>query len=187
MKSGSGPSREQKLDHAAQIGALLFVSGEPLPRTRLATLLNLAQEELTALLPAVAERAQQLGLLLVEHGGQLQLVSAPELGPLVAQLLGTTTGRLSAAALETLAIIAYLQPVTRAEIEAIRGVDSGTALHTLLAHGLIEPIGRRSGPGQPVEYGTTTAFLERFGLADLSALPPLPEDLRAFLEARRPS
>ncbi|MFN3335959.1 MAG: SMC-Scp complex subunit ScpB, partial [Thermomicrobium sp.] len=85
----------------------------------------------------------------------------------------------------TLAIIAYLQPVTRAEIEAIRGVDCSTALQTLLAHGLVEPIGRRSGPGQPVEYGTTALFLERFGLANLAALPPLPVELRELLLARR--
>jgi len=173
-------------DQVALLGALLFAAGEPVATERLAAALGVGQDELEELVSRLAERAAGLGLVLLRHADRLQLATAPELGPLVARFLGgSEPSRLSAAALETLAVVAYLQPVTRAEIEAVRGVDSSAALQTLLAHGLVEPVGRRPGPGQPVEYGTTALFLERFGLPDLQALPPVPEELRALLAARR--
>jgi len=173
-------------DRVALLGALLFVSGEPVAGERLAAVLDVSLEELEGMGAELAQRAAALGLVLLRHDDRLQLATAPELGPFIAEFLGNTDrSRLSAAALETLAIVAYLQPVTRAEIDAVRGVDSSAALQTLLAHGLIEPVGRRASPGQPVEYGTTTLFLERFGLPDLDALPPLPEELRALLASRR--
>lgn len=172
-------------DRIAALGAVLFAAGGPVACERLAALLEILPEELEPLLGELERRARTIGLILLWHGDQVQLATLPEVGPLITSFLGNESSRLSAAALETLAIIAYLQPVTRAEIEAIRGVDCSTALQTLLAHGLAEPIGRRSGPGQPVEYGTTTLFLERFGLVNLTALPPLPAELRELLLARR--
>ncbi|MCS7050389.1 MAG: SMC-Scp complex subunit ScpB [Thermomicrobium sp.] len=172
-------------DRIAALGALLFAAGEPVARERLAALLELPVDELEPLLDELARRASMLGLVLVQHGARVELATAPEHGPLVARLLGSESSRLSAAALETLAIVAYLQPVTRSEIEAIRGVDSTAALQTLLAHGLVEPVGRRAAPGQPVEYGTTASFLERFGLRDLGALPALPSEVAELLAARR--
>ncbi|MCX2727099.1 SMC-Scp complex subunit ScpB [Thermomicrobium sp. 4228-Ro] len=173
-------------DRAALLGALLFVSGEPVSRERLAAVLGVSLEELDAVVVELTQRAATLGLVLLHHDDRLQLATAPELGPVIAQFLGIPErSRLSTAALETLAIVAYLQPVTRAEIDAVRGVDSSGAIQTLLAHGLIEPVGRRASPGQPVEYGTTALFLQRFGLPDLRALPPLPGELRALLVTRR--
>ena len=176
-----------RADRVAALGALLFAAGEPVARERLAALIACTAEELEAALRELAERAAALGLMLLAHGEAVQLATAPEHGPLIAQLFGGETGRLSPAALETLAIIAYLQPVTRAEIETVRGVDSSAALQTLLAYGLVEPRGRRSTPGQPVEYGTTPLFLERFGLPSLEALPPLPDELATLLAERRRS
>ena len=176
-----------RADRVAALGALLFAAGEPVARERLAALLACTAEELEAALRELAERAAALGLMLLAHGEAVQLATAAEHGPLIAQLFGGETGRLSPAALETLAIIAYLQPVTRAEIETVRGVDSSAALQTLLAYGLVEPRGRRPTPGQPVEYGTTPLFLERFGLPNLEGLPPLPDELATLLAERRRS
>ncbi len=175
----------EERDPVAALGAVLFAAGEPVACERLAALLQLVPEELEPLFAELEHRARTIGLVLLRHADQVQLATTPELGSLITRFFGSESGRLSAAALETLAIVAYLQPVTRAEIEAIRGVDCSTALQTLLAHGLIEPNGRRSGPGQPVEYGTTALFLERFGLTTLAALPPLPAELRESLLARR--
>ncbi len=172
-------------ERVAAFGALLFASGEPVERARVAAVLGVTVDELETLVPELRRRAEALGLTLVVDGEMLQLVTAPRFGSLVAQLLGVGTSKLSPAALETLAIVAYLQPVTRAEVEAIRGVDSSTALQTLIAHGLIEPVGRRAGPGQAVEYGTTAAFCERFGLSALDELPPLPEEIQELLTTRR--
>ncbi len=173
-------------DRVALLGALLFAAGEPLAKERLAAVVESSGEELEGLLEELARRASGIGLVLLEHQERVQLATAPELHTVIRMFLGhAEEARLSPAALETLAIVAYAQPVTRAEIDAIRGVDSTAALQTLLAHGLIEPLGRRSAPGQPIEYGTTVAFLERFGLAHLAALPPLPEEVRQLLAARR--
>ena len=104
----------------------------------------------------------------------MQLVTAPEVAEDVRRFLGLSgSARLSTAALETLAIIAYRQPITRAEIEAIRGVNCDGVLRTLLAKGLIEEVGRAEGPGRPILYGTTMLFLQHFGLRSLADLPPL--------------
>ncbi len=175
-----------QVDRVALLGALLFTAGEPVAKERLAAAVESSGEELEGLLEELARRATGVGLVLLEHQGRVQLATAPEVHGVIKTFLGRAEeARLSPAALETLAIVAYAQPVTRAEIEALRGVDSTAALQTLLAHGLIEPVGRRSMPGQPIEYGTTAAFLERFGLPNLGALPPLPEEVRQLLAARR--
>jgi segregation and condensation protein B len=158
-----------RADRVAALGALLFAAGEPVARERLAALLACTAEELEAALRELAERAAALGLMLLAHGEAVQLATAPEHGPLIAQLFGGETGRLSPAALETLAIIAYLQPVTRAEIETVRGVDSSAALQTLLAYGLVE---RQGWP--PLDRDRSLRNAPRRGEAS-----PAPSERRA--------
>jgi len=172
-------------DRIAALGAVLFAAGGPVACERLAALLEIVPEELEPLLGELERRARTIGLILLRHGDQVQLATLPEVGPRTTRLRGNMSSRLPDATQETLESIAYLRPVTPAETGAIRVVDCSTPRQPGLAHGLAEPIGRRSGPGQPVEYGTTTLFLERFGLASLTALPPLPAELRELLLARR--
>ena len=165
--------------------ALLFVSGEPLPAERMARVLGVPEAVVRDALQrlAAACRAPGRGLELVEVAGGWQLVTRPEYARAVEELLRPRRQALSRAALETLAIIAYRQPVTRAEIEAIRGVQSEAGLRTLLERGLIREVGRKEAPGRPILYGTTPLFLQQFGLRDLSELPP-PEQFR--LDAAEP-
>jgi len=116
------------------------------------------------------------GWVVQRHAGQVQVVTAPRFAPQVRRFLGLDReAKLSAAALETLAIVAYQQPVTRPEIESVRGVDASGVLATLVQRGLIEQVGRLQSPGQPIQYGTTAAFLNLFGLAALADLPPIGE------------
>ncbi|RIK39839.1 MAG: SMC-Scp complex subunit ScpB [Chloroflexi bacterium] len=161
---------------SAALEALLFVSPDGETVQRLATALEVApatiREGLRCLEAAL--RSSRRGLRVQQSGERYQLVSAAEYGPAVARLLGLERSiRLSAAALETLALIAYRQPVTRGEIEAVRGVDSASVIATLLARELIAPIGKRMTPGSPTEYGTTAQFLQAFGLTTLEELPTL--------------
>jgi segregation and condensation protein B len=126
------------------------------------------------------------GIRLQRMGDQVQLVSAPENARFVAALLGLPTqAKLTTAALETLAVVAYRQPITRAQIEAIRGVNSDRALASLAQHGLVIEVGRATTVGRPALFGTTSEFLQHFGLGSLDALPTpeLPE--AAALEAHR--
>ncbi len=116
----------------------------------------------------------QRGLRLQRLRGRVQLTTAPELAPWVEDFLGLeVTSHLSQAALEALAIIAYQQPVTRPQIDAIRGVNSDSVLKNLLSKGLVQEVGRAEGPGRPILYETTSEFLQHFGLSALSELPPL--------------
>lgn len=121
------------------------------------------------------------GIVLVELAGTYQLATKKEHAIYLKRLVETpSSSSLSQAALETLTIIAYKQPITRAEIEEIRGVKTERPLHTLLAKGLIQEVGRKEGTGRPILYGTTDEFLDYFGLKDLKELPPLPEDDEFF-------
>lgn len=161
---------------SAALEALLFVSPDGETVQRLATALEVppatVREGLQCLEAAL--RSSRRGLRVQQSGERYQLVSAAEHGPAVARLLGIERSmRLSAAALETLALIAYRQPVTRGEIEAVRGVDSASVIATLLARELIAPIGKRMTPGSPTEFGTTAQFLQAFGLTTLEELPTL--------------
>jgi segregation and condensation protein B len=122
---------------------------------------------------------RERGIRLVVAGDRVELATAPEAGPLVARYVGADAIRLSPASLETLAIVAYRQPVTRAAIERIRGVDSDYTVRTLLHRRLIVELGRSEGPGRPFLYGTGFEFLERFGLTSLEELPPLDADVAA--------
>jgi len=162
------------LDLAAQVEALLFVADEAVTVQRLAEALQEDQAAVEGALSELRERLAGRGLRLQRKGDRVQLVTAPELAPLVERFLGLEhTDTLSPAALETLAIVAYCQPVTRAQIEAIRGVNSDAVLRTLLRHGLIQEVGRLEKAGRPILYGTTMEFMQTFGLEDLADLPPL--------------
>jgi segregation and condensation protein B len=154
--------------------ALLFAAGEPVSVRALADALDARPDEIAAGLLALRARlaAGDRGLELVEAGGW-QLRTDPRFAGPVLELLGATPQRLSRAALEVLSVVAYRQPVTRVEIEALRGVSCGGVLKALLDRGLVRAAGHRDEPGRPLQYATTGGFLELFGLPDLSALPTL--------------
>lgn len=157
-----------------RLEALLFVSAGPVDGGRLAAVLGVSPKEIDR---GVAELQQDLegrGLRLQRHRAGYQLTSAPQAAADVEKLLNLeTTTRLTRAALEILAIIAYEQPVTRPHIDSIRGVNSESALQTLLRYGLVEETGRSEGPGRPILYATTAEFLQHFGLSSLDQMPPL--------------
>jgi len=172
------PSSEDAPPLAAVIEGVLFASAEPVPLRRLARLLTSWSrpeiEQAVSELRAHLETDQR-GLRLVEAAGGLQLRSAERLAPWVKRFFAERPPRLSRPVLETLAIVAYRQPVTRGEVEQIRGVNCDAVLGALTTRGLIRVQGRRASPGRPAEYGTTEAFLELFTLRDLGELPPLPD------------
>jgi len=119
----------------------------------------------------------QRGIRLVESGEHVELATAPDAGRLIARYVGADAPRLSSASLETLAIVAYRQPCTRATIDRIRGVDSDYTLRTLLHRRLIAELGRSEAPGRPILFGTGFDFLERFGLTSVDQLPPLEPEI----------
>ena len=166
--------------------AILFVSGEPLSVDRiLGVLEGVARAELMSALRALqADYAVEgRGLQLVEVAGGFQITTRPDCAPWIKRLERTREGaKLSRSAMETLAIVAYKQPVVRADIEQIRGVDSAAVLKTLLERRLVRIVGRKDAPGRPIMYGTTRQFLQAFGLKDLSDLPPL-RDIKELEEA----
>jgi segregation and condensation protein B len=174
--NGKAGQESRVLPLKALVESLLFAASEPVDETRLATILEVDVEELQAALGALAAEYEERGLRLQRKGTRVQLVTAPEAAGPIRRLLGLElTGSLSPAALETLAIVAYTQPATRAQVESVRGVNSDSVLRTLVNHGLIEEQGRLSQAGRPIVYGTTFEFLNEFGLSDLSQLPPLEE------------
>jgi segregation and condensation protein B len=161
----------------AQVECLLFVANEPVSVDRLAAVLDADLEQIEEILSNLGSEYTQRGIRLQRKRQRVQLVTPPEAADLVRAFLGLElTGRLSPAALETLAIVAYRQPVTRAQIEAVRGVSSDSVLRTLLHRGLVEEQGRLDQAGRPIIYGTTFEFLQQFGLASLEALPPLLDE-----------
>lgn len=162
----------------AIVEALLFAASEPVPVARFLQVLDgIERRDVLRALEALRSRLDDdtSGIQLVEVGGGWQLRTRQEHAPWVRRLLGGRPPRLSRAMLETLAIVAYRQPCTRPEIEAIRGVDVGAVLGTLVERRLLRLLGRKEAPGRPILYGTTTEFLEVFGLPDLAALPPLAD------------
>ena len=126
-------------------------------------------------------RSGRAAIRLLVDGDRVELATAPEAGALVARYVGADAVRLSPASLETLAIVAYRQPVTKAAVERIRGVDSDYTIRTLLHRRLVVELGRSTAPGRPFLYGTGFEFLERFGLTSLDELPPLDADVAARL------
>jgi segregation and condensation protein B len=165
----------------ALLEALLFVAERPLSRREIAALARVDAETVDARLGDLEVELRERGIRLVTSGEHVQLATAPEAGELIGRYTGAEGARLTPAALETLAIVAYRQPVTRAGIERVRGVDSDYVLRTLLHRRLVEEQGRADAPGRPILYGTGFAFLERFGLASLDDLPPLDAELAGRL------
>jgi segregation and condensation protein B len=166
-----------ELDVAALLESILLVASGPISLHRLARTLDTTPAVVRGLLQDIHSDYAQRGLRLQWSGSDVQLTTAPEAADVVERFLGLeTSSRLSQAALEVLAIVAYMQPTTRPEIDDIRGVNSDGALRTLLSKGLLEEVGRRETPGRPILYGTTPEFLQYFGLATLGELPPLARE-----------
>jgi segregation and condensation protein B len=156
--------------------ALLFVASNSASAVQLAAALQVSVKEVEDGLAVLEAQYVNRGLRLQRHLGRVQLTTAPETALYVERYLGLeATTRLSRAALETMAIIAYQQPVTRPEIDAIRGVNSDGVLKSLLSKGLIQETGRAEKAGRPILYATTPDFLSHFGLNSLTELPPLNE------------
>lgn len=162
----------------AILEAILLASPEPLSVKRIAEVIGLDEKDARILVDDLKKEYSQpgRGLLLQELAGGYVLTTRPEYGEYVEKLLAPKGKGLSHAALETLAIIAYRQPITKAEIEGVRGVKVDRSIETLAERGLIRDVGRKEGPGRPILYGTTKDFLTYFGLKDLSELPPLTVD-----------
>src|SRR5579862_6149180 len=161
----------------AILESLLFAAGEPVPLVRLAAALEnvVARDVIKKALGEMLVDYGGRGVMVGEVAGGYQLRTPKEHALYVRKLLAAKPPRLSRPLLETLAIIAYRQPVTRPEIEQLRGVDSGGVLDTLLERRLIKIAGRKEAPGRPMVYATTPEFLEIFGLKDLESLPDLSE------------
>ena len=164
---------------AAVLEALLFVSPEPIPVSRLATAIgSVSKAEVEQALRRLEQDLAQegRGIQLVRLAGGYRLVTKAEYAPWLKRLdKAKAAQKLSRSALESLAIIAYKQPLVRAEIEEIRGVETSGVLRTLLERKLVRIVGRKEVPGRPIMYGTTKFFLEHFGLQDITQLPPLRE------------
>jgi segregation and condensation protein B len=165
----------------AGLEALLFVAEKPLTRREIATLAGVDSNTVDERLGDLEVALAGSGIRLVVAGDRVELATAHEAGVLVARYVGADAVRLSPAALETLAIVAYRQPVTRAAIERIRGVDSDYTVRALLHRRLVTEMGRSEAPGRPILYGTGFEFLERFGLTSLDDLAPLDLDVAARL------
>ena len=168
------PPTAEPLSLEALIESLLFVADGAVPVGRLAEALEVSNRDVEAALASLAQNYKQRGLSLQRFRDKVQLTTSPSAAAQVERFLGLAAATpLSRAALETLAIVAYQQPVTRPQVEAVRGVNSDSVIKTLLSKGLIEESGRAEGPGRPVLYSTTSEFMQHFGLASLSDLPPL--------------
>jgi segregation and condensation protein B len=165
----------------AGLEALLFVAEKPLSRRDIAILAGVDLATVDARLGDLEVSLRDRGIRLLAAGDRIELATAPETGALVARYVGADAVRLSPAGLETLAIVAYRQPVTKAAVERIRGVDSDHTIRSLLHRRLVVELGRSNAPGRPILYGTAFEFLERFGLESLDDLPTLDADVAARL------
>ncbi|HEX9387224.1 MAG TPA: SMC-Scp complex subunit ScpB [Anaerolineales bacterium] len=169
-----GEQSDIELPLFVKLEALLFVAAEPVTTAQLATALDVAPSVVERGLNELDASLATRGLRLQRNAGRFQLTTAPQLAELIERFLGLeATTHLSRAALETLAIIAYQQPVTRPQIDSIRGVNSDSMMKSLLTKGLILESGRADGPGRPILYSTTPEFLQHFGLNSILEMPPL--------------
>lgn len=166
---------------ALELEALLFVAEKPLSRAEIGRICRLDAASVDNLLGDLEVALRGRGVRLVVNGERVELATAPEAGALIARYVGADGARLTAAALETLAIIAYRQPVTRGGIERVRGVDSDYVVRSLLHKRLVAEQGRAETPGRPILYGTSFEFMERFGLTSLEDLPPLDAEVAGRL------
>ena len=158
--------------------AVLFASGEPVPAARLSLVFGIPEEDVYAMAGELAQEyeAGARGVRLLRLGKSLQLCSAPEYAKIIARVIEHRAApKLSPGALEALAIVAYFQPVTRAYIEQVRGVDSSYTVSSLVEKGLLESAGRLEAPGRPTIYRTTEGFLRVMGIESLDELPALPD------------
>ena len=156
--------------------AILFVSDEPMPSGTLAQVLGVGRTTVERILDELATSYEERGsgIVLRNVAGGWKLSTHPQAAPSVERfILSARHGRLTRAALETLAVVAYKQPVTRHQVAAVRGVDSDGVLRTLVDRGLLAEVGHEETPGRPILYGTTPEFLERLGLDSLASLPPI--------------
>jgi segregation and condensation protein B len=158
---------------APSIEALLFVASEPLDAKRIAKLVDEDERAVALALQQLQERYEERGLVVREAGGGYRFATSPLVRSVVEAYLLPPRTTISTQALETLAIVAHMQPVTRSEIESIRGVNSDSVVSTLLERGFVEEAGRKDVVGRPMLYRTTQFFLESFGLRSLDDLPPL--------------
>ncbi len=165
---------KSELSLPAIIEALLFISTSPISVNQLSKALDEPEKNIQAALEELKKYYEgSRGLMLQWHNNKVQLTSAPFMGDLIENFLGMeVTTTLTQAALEALAIVAYRQPITRPEIDEVRGVNSDGVVRNLLSKGLIEEVGRKEGVGRPVLYATTADFLSYFGLSSLKDLPP---------------
>jgi len=161
----------------AALEALLFVAERPLSRREIATLAGVERHVVDARLGDLEVTLRDRGLRLLLSGDRVELATSAEAGALIARYVGSDAVRLSPASLETLAIVAYRQPVTRSVVERIRGVDSDYSIRSLLHRRLVVELGRSDAPGRPILYGTDFDFLERFGLTSLDDLPQLDAEV----------
>ena len=161
--------------------ALLFVAERPLARREIANLAGVPRDVVDERLGDLEVSLRGRGIRLLVTGDRVELATAPESGALIARYVGVEAIRLTPASLETLAIVAYRQPVTKAAIERVRGVDSDYTIRSLVHRRLVVELGRAEAPGRPILYGTGFDFLERFGLTSLDELPVLDADVAARL------
>lgn len=168
------PEEAMPLSLASQVEALLYASGEPASLAALAGALDATNGEIEAALEELTTLYAVRGIRLQRSGNKVQLVTAPEIAAKVQKFLGLEeVNRLSPAALETLAIIAYNQPITRPQMEMIRGVNCDGVITTLTARNLIQELGRADTVGHPMRYGVSFEFLQYFGLRNVHELPPV--------------
>ena len=160
------------------IEAVLFAAGQPVSEVQLAEMLSVEKEHIRILLAQMKSEMEDAkrGLTILEVAGGYKLCTKAEFAETVARLAEVQPNRLSRAALETLSVIAFKQPITRAEIEEIRGVQVDRVLQNLIDKELIKELGRKEVIGRPILYGTTEVFLNCFGMDSLSDLPPLPDE-----------
>jgi segregation and condensation protein B len=166
------------MEAVSALEAILFVTEAPVPESELAEVLEVPAAEVAGLIEGLAGRLAERGsaLEIRRTAGGWRLYTRAEAYPYLERFSASATARrLSAAALETLAVVAYRQPVSRAQLAELRGVDSDSALRTLERLGLVEEAGRLSTPGNPAIYRTTALFLEKLGVDSLEALPPLAD------------
>ena len=167
------------------IEALVFASDRPLSASDIAKAANAQRPQVLELLKDIREFYEQRGIRLMEVAGGFVFRTAPSYGPFVRQVTERRPVKMTRAQLETLAIVAYRQPITRPEVDEIRGVDSGAVLKMLLERGILRIVGKRDEPGRPLLYGTTQAFLALFNLKSLKDLPSLREFAELSEESKR--
>ena len=181
--------RDMPADLEVFYEALLFIAERPMSATELGELAEVPRLQAEAALASLAERLEEgeRGIRLQQHDDAWQLVTAPEVGARLAAYAAREEARLSPAALEALAVVAYRQPCTRGDVERVRGVDSDYVIRSLLHRRLVTEVGRRDTPGRPVLFGTTFTFLERFGMTSLDDLPPLSSDAAQLTALSEPA